>query len=492
MTIDPRTPCLVGVAQRTVRAVPGPEPLLLWEEVARAAAEDAGAPGLLDRLDSVRVVHCESWPYDEPAARLCERLGAEPGQRSYSGVGGAVPGGLIADATAAIGRGELDTALVVGAEALATRRVLRRADQRPAWSHRAAQRSPHPMVETLHASELEHGVVLPAHTYPLLDVARRARRGERLAAERSARGAMMAPMTKVAAANPYAWFPVERSADELVTPAPDNRIVGWPYTKYTCAALEVDMAAAVLLASTETADALGVPADRRVYLHGYGYAEDEGHVAARRDLSGSPAMLEASRRALRGAGIGVDDVAYLDLYSCFASAVRFAADALSLDPLDPRGVTVTGGLPYAGGPASVYVLHSTAAMAVVLREDPGGYGLVSGVGMHMAAHGYSVWSSRPGAAAATRGGAGSGGRPSAPPRPIAGAYEGDACVAAYTVVHGRDGAAQYGLLVLDLARDGRTYARFDDPGLMADAESREMVRCSVRVRTDGRVNTATW
>lgn len=490
--MDPRTPCLVGVAQHTVRALPGPEPLLLWEQVARAAAEDAGAPGLLDRLDSVRVVHCESWPYDEPAGRLCERLAVRPRRHHYSDVGGAVPGELVAGAMAAIGRGELDVALVVGAEALGTRRMLRRAGQRPAWSHRARERPPHPMTGKQHDSELEHGLLLPAHTYPLLDVARRARRAEGPAGERAARGAMMAPMTRVAAANPYAWFPTERSSDELVTPSADNRVVGWPYTKYTCSVIEVDMAAAALLASTETADALGVPPDRRVYLHGYAYDEDAWHVAAREELAGSPAMREVSRKAFRQAGIGRDDVARFDLYSCFAAALRFAVDALDLDPLDPRGLTVTGGLPYAGGPASNYVLHSTASMAESLRTEPGAYGLVTGVGMHMATHGYAVWSTRPGGPPRGDGDGVAGRLRAVPRRPIIEAYEGDATVAAYTVAHGRDGTAEHGMAVLEAGDRARAYARFDDPGLLTDAESRELVGQAVHVTTDGSVNTATW
>lgn len=495
--MDPRTPCLIGVAQRTFRDRPAPEPLVAWEEVAHAAAEDAKAARALRRLDSIRVVHCESWPYDDPAGRLAERLGACPRRRQYSDVGGAVPGELLADTMAGIGRGELDLALVVGGEALATRRLLRAMDQKPAWSHRAARRPAHPMLEKHHPSELAHGVFLPVHTYALLEVARRAGRGETLDEEREARGAMMAPMTEVAAGNPHAWFPVARTPEDLVTPTDGNRLVGWPYTKYTCAVIEVDMAAAALVASTEAADALGVPDDRRLYLHGYAYGEDSWHLAARAELDGSPAMREASGAALDQAGIGLDDIAHIDLYSCFASALRFATEALGLHPLDPRGLTVTGGLPYAGGPASNYVLHSTAAMAEVLRRDPGTYGLTSGVGMHMAMHGYAVWSTRPVPAAAA---GGDGARrdgvarrlAAVPRRRVTDTYEGPATIAACTVAHGRDGAAEYALLIVDLPDGSRAYARTQDPALLEDAESREVAGQRVGLSTDGRVNTATW
>ena len=84
-------------------------------------------------------------------------------------------------------------------------------------------------------------------------------------------------------------------------------------------------------------------------------------------------MAASAGAALSGAGIGVDDVAHLDLYSCFASSVCFALDALGIDESDARAaaVTVTGGLPYHGGPGSNYMTHSLAAMTERLRNDPG-------------------------------------------------------------------------------------------------------------------------
>ena len=139
-----------------------------------------------------------------------------------------------------------------------------------------------------------------------------------------------------------------------------------------------------------------MPEDKRVYLRGFGYAEDPAHVADHPDLWRSPAMATASASALGGAGIGIDDVAHFDLYSCFASSVNFALDALGLSEDDPRGVTQTGGLPYHGGPGSNYMTHSIAAMAETLRADPGSYGVTSGVGMHMQKHAYGLWSTAPG------------------------------------------------------------------------------------------------
>ncbi|MCA2184837.1 acetyl-CoA synthetase [Nonomuraea cavernae] len=479
--MDPRTPCLVGAAQRTVRDQPGPEPLDLWEDVARQAARDARLPA--ERLDSIQLVYTDSWQYDSPVDRLAQRLGAAPRHRAYSRVSGTAPQLLIGEAAARIAAGELDSALVAGAEALATRRFYRKAGERVPWSHPADPKPPYGWERPPHPAELAHELFLPVHTYAIMETARRAALGLTVAEEMADRGRMMAPMTEVAAANPYAWRRTVRTPEELVT---GSRFVGWPYTRDTVAVLEVDQAAAVVLVSAELADRLGVPADQRVYLRGWAYAEDTWEVAARPALGSSRAIARAAEAAFERAGLGLDDLNALDVYSCFAIALRQACDAIKLDPMDSRGLTVTGGLPYAGGPASGYVLHSTATMAGLLRAQSG-HGLVTGVGMHLTKHTYAVWSSEPGGVL---------GDPApvhtAEPVKIVPLYDGPAVVAGYTVAHGRDGAAEKGIVIVDLPGGGRAHALVSQPDLLADAESRELVGQPVTLTSDGKVNVAHW
>ena len=286
--------------------------------------------------------------------------------------------------------------------------------------------------------------------------------------------------TEVAAANPEAWFRVERSADEIITPTADNRMVGSPYTKYMVSIMDVDMAAAVLLVSEERADALGIAHDRRVYLRGWQYATDPVYVAEHPALWESPAMRVVATDALGAAGMSVDDIAHLDLYSCFGSSVNFIRDALGITLADPRPLTVTGGLPYHGGAGSDYLTHAIAQMTRVLRADPGSAGLVTGVGMHMTKHVAGVYSTVPPT------GEPAGLVPSPAPAPGAVAIvdraEGSATVAASTVAHGRDGAAEWGVVVCDLPGAGaRTYARIEAPDLLAEAETTEWVGRTVRI-----------
>jgi acetyl-CoA C-acetyltransferase len=496
---DPRAPCIIGVAARTWHPSEtgeqgAPEPLDMWEAVARAAAVDAGRAELVEQLDSLQVVYCQTWQYDDAVARLAERLRADPKHRHYSGIGGTTTQQLVNATAARMLHGELDLALITSAEALATQRAYKKRGERYPYSFKPDDKRAFPWESPPDPVEVAHEVFQAWLTFAVFDNARRARLGIGLDEYRAQIGEMLAPMTRVAAANPHAWYPVERTADDIVTVRPDNRMVGYPYTKFSVAVMDVDMAGALIVATHERADQLGVPDHRRVYLRGWCYATDPVLVAAHADLSRSPAMAAASRVALETTDATIDDVAYLDLYSCFASSLHFACDALGIAPTDPRGLTVTGGLPYHGGPASGYLTHSIAAMVERLRNDPGALGLVSGVGMHMTKHVFGCYSTTPG--------------PLAPPDPVAtwpsievaSSHEGDATVASYSVVHGREGNPEWALLVCDLAGGRRTYARNDDVDACAAAEREELIGTQIRLEPqmdrgpmgDASVNHAIW
>ena len=121
-----------------------------------------------------------------------------------------------------------------------------------------------------------------------------------------------------------------------------------------------------------------------------------------------------------------------------------------------RGLTVTGGLPYHGGPGSNYSTHALAAMTEALRRDPGSAGLVSGIGMHMTSHSASLWSSRPGAYVPSEPAG------ALPTVPVATEAEGPGTVLAFSTVHSRQGPESTAL-ICDLPDGSRTYARLDEP-----------------------------
>lgn len=490
-TADRRRLCVIGASQRTLRDGNAPEPLTSWAERAREAARTAGVEHVLAEIDSLQIVYCHSWPYDEPVDRLAAALGASPPHRHYSGIGGTTPQDLLNRTSVAMQRGEVDLALICSAEALATARVAKKNGERLPWSHRRS--APFPW-EPPHESEIAHDVMQAWETFPLWDTARRANLGRSLADDATEAATMMAAMSVVAADNPHAWRPTALDAATVGTATPDNRYVGWPYTKHEVAVMDVDMSAALLVATAEKADALGVGEDRRIYLDGWAYAEDPASIAERADMSRSAAMAVTGAHALAAAGVGLDGIDAFDLYSCFPSSVRLACDAMGIGLDDPRGLTVTGGLPYAGGPASGYLMHAIASTFDRLCDHPG-RALITGVGMHLAKHVAAVWSSAPGppppANAPDLAALQAEVDAAAPRQPLLTTWSGSATVCAYTVAHGRDGSPTQGLVVLDTT-DGRALARVYQQDLLVDAESRELVGADVTVTTDGRRNEARW
>ena len=179
----------------------------------------------------------------------------------------------------------------------------------------------------------------------------------------------------------------------------------------------------------------------------------------------------------------VDEIAQLDLYSCFGSSLNFARDALGLRDDDPRPLTVTGGLPYFGGAGNNYLSHSIAAMVGRLRAAPSELGLVSGVGMHMAHHVFGVYSATPGPVSPPDLAAVQERVASAPRRTLRNPASGPATVAAYSVVHDREGPA-WGLAVCDLPNGERCYARSRDSAFLASLEQEEWVGRRVGLRSD--------
>jgi acetyl-CoA C-acetyltransferase len=487
--VDPRSPCIIGVATRTWRPEDGdaPEPLDLWVEVGRAAVADAGARSpVLPAVDALHVVHCMSWSYDDPPRRLAEELGLHARHRESSILAGTSGQRMVNAAAERMLAGQSDLALVVGGEALATLRRHRAAGEAPAWRHPSpdADAPPIDLEEWIWPTEWAHDVIQPVVTFAAMDTARRARVGLGPAEHLRAEAEVFSRASNVAARHPDAWFPTAYEPAELTTVTAQNRLVAAPYPKRMVAIMDVDMAAALVVASHARADALGVPLERRIYLRGWGFARDATHVAERPHLDRSEALASAVHGALGYAGIGVDDLTHLDLYSCFPSAVLFALDALGLDPAEPRPVTVTGGLPYHGGPASNYTTHSIAEMVRRLRDDGAGYGLVTGVGMQMTKHVAAVYGVAPGLVHSPDYGALQAPAERSPLRRVVPAVESEvpATIAAYTVEHDRSGSATSALAVVDLAGGLRAYARTVDVDALAALRDGEWVGRRVRLR----------
>ena len=470
MEIDPRAPVLVGAGQILQRspAASGLDPgashdpsllelLELMERAARLAAEDAACPGLLERLDSVRVPQ-GLWPYANPAHILRDRLGSPRAQTASAPVSGNMVQRMLSHAAREIAAGRRDAVLLVGAEAEQSKRRAKRAGRELGWSEFEAPAPDldfHSDEKWMLREEFEAGLAQPAAIFTLYENALRHARGESLDDHRDRVARLWHGFAKVAESNPFAWTREAPSAEAIRDATPDNAMHAYPYTKRLCSNLVVDLGAAVILCSAQLAGQLGIPRDRWVFLQTATDCMKTPPLSHRMDFLRVPSLELAGRRALELSGVEPDDFAHVDLYSCFPAAVQVAAEALGFS-LD-RPLTVTGGLAYAGGPFNSYVLHSIASTMNRVREDPGSLGLVSSIGGSFSKHAFGIYSSEPAAAGFQYADLDSEAE-GLPQRQLTASYDGEALIESYALRY-KDGEPSLATFACLLEDGRRTWAK---------------------------------
>jgi acetyl-CoA C-acetyltransferase len=450
------TPVVIGVGQITERLnapeYRGLSNVELAAEAARRACADAASleriAREIDTVAALRTFEHSTPQYATPFGMsnnfphsIARRLGIVPKLAIWAPVGGDSPQTMVSELCERIAAGSVRVALLAGSEAISTARHLLAEKKTAAWA------------EDIDAPVDDRGLRLKGmrtrygrlhkiaggpDSYALLENARRARLGLSRAAYAAAMGRLFAPFSQVAARNPHAMAPVAYSAEELVTVTERNRMIADPYTRLLVARDQVNQAAALVLTSTAVARELGVAEERWVYLHGYARAE-EREIERRADLGVALSAQLACKAALQAAGISTQDLAFIDLYSCFPIAVFNVCDGLGLAADDPRGLTVTGGLPYFGGPGNNYSTHAIATMVEHLRAQPGSYGLIGANGGHLSKYSAGVYSTRARPFQVCDSRAIQAEVDSLPCPRVAHEADGPGTIETYTVVYGKDG-----------------------------------------------------
>jgi len=442
-----RIPVIVGVGQINDRPhdpFEGLDSLGLMAAAARAADADAGG-GWLEWLDSIGVVSQISFPALGDVSRpLAQMLGARPRlcvQTPYPS--GASPVRLLNEAANAIARGELETALIAGGEALRT------AAQRAAASGGASADEATRRASTRSTPDYRqrYGLVAPVDVYPLYENAMRAAGAQTLAEAQSESAEMWARMSEVAAQNEAAWLRTPVSAAQILDASAANRPIAFPYTKLMVANSSVNQGAAFIVTSLAAARRRGISEERLVYV-GYGAAADEPSNILKRDrFDRSASMAVSLLRTLQLNALTIDDIDHAELYSCFPCVPKLARRVIGW-PAD-RPVTVFGGLTFGGGPIGNYMSHAVASMVERLRGG-GGTGLLFANG-GFATQNHSIVVSRDPERAMRDAKAfdcqAEADQARGPAPAIDEAYEGPAEIETYTLFYTRDGAPRAGTVV---------------------------------------------
>lgn len=414
--LDPRTPVIVGVGQSVERIEDADYRGLSAADLAARAAEaalaDCGQPeaarAVVKAVGAVRTFedsNAAPSPFGKPdkfPLAIARRLKIAPRIAILDKVGGQSPVTIVMDMGERIRAGETEAALVFGAEAMSSARHLSARGETRDWAETdagAIEDRGLGVKGLLSPLAIAHGIVSPPIAYALMENARRARLGQDIGSYAQAMGALFAPFTEVAAANPYSCAAsAPMSAEAIATPSERNRLVTDPYTIKLVARDQVNQGAAVLVMALGAALKAGIAADRITFVHAATLA-NEKEVFARPQIDAYPAATAAIAEALRVSGRAIGDFAAFDFYSCFPIPVfNTAIDALGLSPDDPRGLTVTGGLPYFGGAGNNYSMHAIASMVERLRnEAPGASGLVCANGGFQSKYAAMVLSGAPAA-----------------------------------------------------------------------------------------------
>jgi acetyl-CoA C-acetyltransferase len=447
------------------------EPVHLMASAIQAALADAashGASDVAELTSAVETLACVdpiAWGYVDLVGSTAEAAGLTPTDAMTWPPGGNSPGDLLNTLANRIMNGEVSVAVLSGSEAVYSVRRARKegVDLRETWTpfdgKRDFQKGQRPLTTPV---EARHGMVAPVQCYPMYENAIRAAAGRTVEEHQKVVSTLMSRNSEVAANNPHAWFPVAWTAEEISTVSSANRWVCFPYPKRMNAIMEVDQSAAVVVMSQAEADRRGIDRSNQVAVLGGASCQDAWTPAERPSLSTSPAIAAAGKVALKAAGLSLSDVDLIDLYSCFPSAVQMGMSALGIADDDPRGVSVTGGLAYAGGPGNSYSLHSMCVATDRIRNGEAKTALVTSLGMTASKHAVTVL----GAGDLGGNNAGSAAtfrshklvlEPSQLHGPeLVDERGGEGQVVSYTVEYGRDGAAARTIYIVDLDDGTRT------------------------------------
>lgn len=504
--VDPRTPVVIGVGQFTERiddpAYRGMSSVELAAAAATAALADTGADpaAVAAAVDTVLGIRQFEISSKAPAPlgcstnyprSVCNRIGASPARAVLEPIGGQGPQHAATEFAGAIADGIADVVLLVGSENGSTLRHFAKRDDKPDHSETVDGQLEdrgfgYDGLFTKYT--LSHGLHGAPSQYAMLENARRGRLGLSVADYRRAMAELFAPFTKVAAGNRYSTSPVQRTVDEICTVDADNRMICDPYPRLLVARDQVNQGAAVILTSVQTARRLGVPEGNWVYLRGHADMVDQP-MLDRVDLSYNSASNLAVEEAMRVAGVGIDGIATFDLYSCFPVPVFNFCDGMGLAGDDPRGLTLTGGLPYFGGPGNSYSLHGIAETVARMRSAPGAFGLVTANGGIMNKYSVGIYSTEAAEWVADNSAELRAEVAARPVTPVAEQADGPATIETYTVRY--DWPVRTGIVIGRLESDGsRFLALSEDPDLVALLSDGDPLGARIAVSNAGKTNRA--
>jgi len=474
-------PIIVGAAQFTQNksTLKPLDPLNLMVEACTMALNNAGTPNLKKFIDSVYMININSWSYEDAPEELSKILRLQPVHKVYLPDGGDSPQMLVNRAAKAITSGKSQAILITGGEASYSKYKAKKGKLDLNWPKlKTPKYMEGKLWNGINEFANKYKLKYPPVTYAILETAVRAASGRSLKGHKNHMGKIFEDFSKIASNNAHTWTHCSYSAKEIISPTSKNRYITHPYTKLMCSNVFVDQSSALIMTSKEIAEKLKI--DSKLWIYPMGGADFKNifNITQRPKLNNSPAAKEGAILALEQAGLKLDDIDLFDIYSCFPSIVEIIKKEIGIKENDSRPLSITGGLPYFGGPWSNYSLHAIVSAVNLIRKNPllkimvianGGYNTKQSFGIYGTEPPALLWGEQNNAEIQQSI------LEKRLPEPIEQA-NGNLTIDGYTITYDRTGVPKQGIVIGTLENNRRTIAFINAvPDILIKLEKQECV-----------------
>ena len=366
------------------------EALHRMDKAVKEALSDSGNKLVKDYIDEIRIPK-GFWRYRDPGKWIARNNNFKNIPTTYVTKIGVLQQNLINEACQKIETGEINASIILGGEARF--KQLRAVIEKKEYFETKLDQNPDFYIkakEDLYGDEelAELGAMAVGY-YATMETAIRKNDGEGIEEHQNNIALMYEEFSKIASENKDGWLNHPYAKEDILETSKKNKMLAYPYNKLHCTSWNVNQSAAIIICSEELANELEIDNKKRVYPIS---SSENNHMIAiqqRPKLYESLGMTYAANsinKMIERLDIKLD--AY-DLYSCFPAAIKMFTKSLELDSEIPK--TVTGSMPYAGGPLNSFVIHSTVKMIQKIRSLEVEYGLITGVSGMMTKQSFCVW-----------------------------------------------------------------------------------------------------
>ena len=366
------------------------EALHLMDKAVKEALSDSGNEHVKDYIDEIRIPK-GFWRYRDPGKWIARNNNFKNIPTTYVTKIGVLQQNLINEACQKIETGEINASIILGGEARF--KQLRAVIEKKEYFETKLDENPDFYIkakEDLYGDEelAELGAMAVGY-YATMETAIRKNDGEGIEEHQNNIALMYEEFSKIASENKDGWLNHPYAKEDILETSKKNKMLAYPYNKLHCTSWNVNQSAAIIICSEELANELEIDNKKRVYPIS---SSENNHMIAiqqRPKLYESLGMTYAANsinKMIERLDIKLD--AY-DLYSCFPAAIKMFTKSIGLDSEIPK--TVTGSMPYAGGPLNSFVIHSTVKMIQKIRALEVKYGLITGVSGMMTKQSFCIW-----------------------------------------------------------------------------------------------------